>query len=79
MYIPLLQIQCTWKGYYVRKYVFNYYAYKKYMEGLAKKNEIVRARLREEREKAIEERLNREERIQEVRGVGLCIVLYCNW
>ena len=36
------QIQGAWRGYYVRKYVFNYYAQKSYLEGLKRKNEIVR-------------------------------------
>ena len=50
----------------MRKYVFNYYAYKLYMKGLAHTNEIVRARLKQEHEQLEEERLNREERLQEV-------------
>ncbi len=65
------QIQSTWKGYYVRKYVFNYSAYKEYMVNLVKTNETVLAKLKQEREKAVEERLNREEKIQEV-GVKSC-------
>lgn len=29
-------------GYYIRKYVYNYYSRKKYLEGVVTKNEIVR-------------------------------------
>lgn len=31
-----------WRGYYIRKYVFNYYSRKRYLEALQIKNEIVR-------------------------------------
>ena len=36
------------------------------MVDLSRKNEVVLARLKQEREMAIEERLNREEKMQEV-------------
>ncbi len=36
------QIQGLWRGYYVRKYVFDYYAQREYLEGLVRKNELVR-------------------------------------
>lgn len=51
--------------------MFNYSAYKEYMVNLVKTNETVLAKLKQEREKAVEERLNREEKIQEV-GVKSC-------
>ncbi len=38
----LFQIQKVWRGYYTRKYISNYYSRKRYLEGLAIKNEIVR-------------------------------------
>ena len=38
----IFQIQKMWRGYYVRKYVFNYYSRKRYLEALQIKNEIVR-------------------------------------
>ena len=38
-------------GYFVRKYVFNYYAQKEYLMGLAVKNEQVRKELSEHEEK----------------------------
>ena len=38
-------------GYFVRKYVFNYYAQKEYLMGLAMKNEQVRKELSEYEEK----------------------------
>lgn len=37
-----LQIQKMWRGYYIRKYVFNYYSRKRYLEALQVKNEIIR-------------------------------------
>eukprot|EP00794_Sanderia_malayensis_P017456 gene17456-19203_t len=36
------KIQTSWRGYYIRKYIFNYYARKKYLDALVKRNEIVR-------------------------------------
>ena len=36
------QIQQRWRGYYVRKYIHNYHARQKYLDGLARKNEQVR-------------------------------------
>ncbi|RDD39838.1 Spermatogenesis-associated protein 17 [Trichoplax sp. H2] len=48
-------IQKTWRGYWTRKYEFNYYARKKYLEGLALKNEFVRHRLEEVGRKLKEE------------------------
>jgi len=41
------KIQKMWRGFYTRKYVSNYYSRKRYLEGLKKKNEIVRADLEE--------------------------------
>jgi len=38
-------IQKVWRGYYTRKYVFNYYSRKKYLLGLMAKNEAVRQEL----------------------------------
>ncbi|XP_010877377.2 spermatogenesis-associated protein 17 [Esox lucius] len=37
-----VRIQRRWRGYYVRKYVHNYYARRRYMEGLIRKNEEIR-------------------------------------
>ena len=37
-----IQVQKVWRGYYVRKYVFNYYSRKKYLEGLLVKNAMIR-------------------------------------
>jgi hypothetical protein len=45
------RIQKTWKGYYVRKYMFDYYAQKEYLAGLTLKNEQVLQELSEYREK----------------------------
>ncbi|XP_060788878.1 spermatogenesis-associated protein 17 [Neoarius graeffei] len=42
-----VKIQKTWRGFYTRKYVHNYYARKRYLEDLAKKNEQVRRELEE--------------------------------
>lgn len=41
------KIKKVWKGHYVRSHVYDYYAMKKYLGALEKKNEIVRQRLRE--------------------------------
>ncbi|NXT31181.1 SPT17 protein, partial [Pelecanoides urinatrix] len=40
-------IQKRWRGYYVRKYIHNYYALKKYLEAISVNNEIVRKELQE--------------------------------
>ena len=36
------QIQRRWRGFFVRKYVHNFYARKTYLEGVSRKNELVR-------------------------------------
>ncbi|KAF3832457.1 hypothetical protein F7725_026122 [Dissostichus mawsoni] len=35
-------IQRRWRGFFVRKYIHNFYARKRYLEGLSRKNELVR-------------------------------------
>lgn len=67
------QIQRAWRGYYVRKYVFDYHAQKQYLSELRKKNEAVRQRLAEYQMREESERAAREERVMEVceRGEGL--------
>lgn len=50
-------IQRYWRGYYVRKYIHNYYALKAYLEGLVVKNAVVLEQL-----KSHEELINEEER-----------------
>ncbi|KAI3377773.1 hypothetical protein L3Q82_008920, partial [Scortum barcoo] len=42
-----VRIQRRWRGFFVRKYVHNFYARKSYLEGLCRKNEIVRRELDE--------------------------------
>ncbi|KAG1972599.1 spermatogenesis-associated protein 17 [Pimephales promelas] len=42
-----VKIQQRWRGYYVRKYVHNYYARKRYLEGLTRKNEHIRRDIEE--------------------------------
>ncbi|XP_059202570.1 spermatogenesis-associated protein 17 [Centropristis striata] len=42
-----VRIQQTWRGFFVRKYVHNFYARKSYLEGLSRKNELVRRELHE--------------------------------
>lgn len=54
------QIQRCWRGYYVRKFVFDYRAYREYLEGVIKINEITRAYIREQSEKVEQEKLRRE-------------------
>jgi len=39
------KIQTRWRGYYVRKYIFNYYARKRYLVALTERNDIVRRQL----------------------------------
>ena len=46
----VVRIQKRWRGFYVRKYVHNYYARKRYLEALAIKNQIVRSELDELKE-----------------------------
>lgn len=40
-------IQRFWRGFYIRKYIFNYYSRKRYLLGVLAKNEIVRKELEE--------------------------------
>ncbi|XP_010189134.1 PREDICTED: spermatogenesis-associated protein 17, partial [Mesitornis unicolor] len=42
-----VRIQKRWRGYYVRKYIHNYYALKKYLRAISVKNEIVRSELQD--------------------------------
>ena len=63
----MTQIQSTWKGYYVRQYVFDYYAHKREMEELARKNEERRVQLQAQQEREERERIAEEERQHEVR------------
>ncbi|XP_028440236.1 spermatogenesis-associated protein 17 isoform X2 [Perca flavescens] len=42
-----IRIQRRWRGFFVRKYIHNYYARKSYLEGLSRKNELVRMELAE--------------------------------
>uniref|UniRef100_A0A8C9YCX5 Spermatogenesis associated 17 n=1 Tax=Sander lucioperca TaxID=283035 RepID=A0A8C9YCX5_SANLU len=42
-----VRIQKRWRGFFVRKYIHNYYARKSYLEGLSRKNELVRMELAE--------------------------------
>jgi len=41
------QIQKVWRGYYTRRYIHNFYSRKKYLEGVAAKNNVVRKELNE--------------------------------
>ncbi|XP_016382378.1 spermatogenesis-associated protein 17 [Sinocyclocheilus rhinocerous] len=66
-----VKIQQRWRGYYVRKYVHNYYARKRYLEGLTRKNEHIRRDLEEfaelqrrERERITLEKEEKEKNIQ---------------
>ncbi|XP_071778090.2 spermatogenesis-associated protein 17 [Centroberyx gerrardi] len=42
-----VRIQRRWRGFYARKYIHNYYARKRYLEGLSMKNQLVRRGLDE--------------------------------
>ena len=61
-----LQIQRNWRGYYVRRFVFDYRAYKAYLCGVVAVNERVRAYIRQEEEKREQERQAREDHMHEV-------------
>jgi hypothetical protein len=65
-----VQIQRNWRGYYVRKYIFNYRTYKEYLKGVMEINEIVRARAKVEQDRVEKERAEREEYLHEVREWG---------
>lgn len=67
-------IQKLWRGYYIRKYIYNYYSRKRYLEGVIIKNEAVRRELEEfalkskqekEQKKEMEEKLARERKARE--------------
>ncbi|PVD26298.1 hypothetical protein C0Q70_13969 [Pomacea canaliculata] len=57
------KIQKIWRGYYVRKYVFDFYSRRRYIEALKLKNEIIRIELQE----YIEHQTILHKRIQEER------------
>lgn len=59
------QIQKIWRGYYIRKYVYNYYSVKRYLEALEVKNAIVRSELEDYCEQ--QENLRRRQREHEDR------------
>ncbi|XP_070818933.1 spermatogenesis-associated protein 17 [Chaetodon trifascialis] len=42
-----VRIQRRWRGFFVRKYIHNFYARKNYLDGLSRKNELVRRELDE--------------------------------
>ncbi|KAJ7402278.1 Spermatogenesis-associated protein 17 [Pitangus sulphuratus] len=43
----VMKIQKRWRGYYVRKYIHNYYALKKYLQAVSVNNAFVRSELQE--------------------------------
>ncbi|KAJ8306875.1 hypothetical protein KUTeg_014959 [Tegillarca granosa] len=55
------KIQKVWRGFYVRKYVFNYHSRKRYLDALQIKNEIVRSELEEYAEQQEQIRIRKEE------------------
>ncbi|XP_067117069.1 spermatogenesis-associated protein 17 [Osmerus mordax] len=66
-----VRVQRRWRGFYTRKYVHNFYARKRYLEGLMRTNELVRRELGEfaeyqqrEREHVAMEREEQENTIQ---------------
>jgi len=58
------QIQKVWRGFYVRKYVFNYYSRKRYLEGLVVKNDIIRSELSDYADQQRQQRLHQHELMQ---------------
>ncbi|XP_040283545.1 spermatogenesis-associated protein 17 [Bufo bufo] len=67
-----VRIQKRWRGYHARKYVHNYYALKKYLEGVAMKNYFVRKELEEYTEMRSKEKRKKDlesaERVKEQRA-----------
>eukprot|EP00112_Aurelia_sp_Birch-Aquarium-sp1_P006293 Seg1697.10_Seg1697.9 transcript_id=Seg1697.10_Seg1697.9/GoldUCD/mRNA.D3Y31 product="Spermatogenesis-associated protein 17" protein_id=Seg1697.10_Seg1697.9/GoldUCD/D3Y31 len=62
------KIQTQWRGYYVRKYIFNYYARKKYLLALVDRNELVRKELEViSMQRTAEESRQKEEKKQEAK------------
>jgi hypothetical protein len=61
------KIQGTWRGYYVRKYVFDYHAQQRYLRELRRKNEAVRERLAQFKIRQDLEQSAREETLMELR------------
>nr|XP_020445595.1 spermatogenesis-associated protein 17 isoform X2 [Monopterus albus] len=43
----MVKIQRRWRGFFVRKYIHNFYVRKRYLQGLSRKNELVRRDLDE--------------------------------
>ncbi|XP_052010178.1 spermatogenesis-associated protein 17 [Xyrauchen texanus] len=79
-----VKIQQRWRGYYVRKYVHNYYARKRYLEGVARKNDLIRRDLAEfaelqkrERERIALEKEEQEKNIQAQRLHFLLSTKHC--
>ncbi|KAM4693916.1 spermatogenesis-associated protein 17 isoform 2-T2 [Discoglossus pictus] len=62
-----VRIQKRWRGYYVRKYKHNYYALKKYLEGVSITNDIVRKELVEFAEMKVDENVKKELETEEKR------------
>nr|CAB3266513.1 spermatogenesis-associated protein 17-like [Phallusia mammillata] len=56
-----VRIQKRWHGYYTRKHIHNFYARKRYLEGLAIKNQIVRNELAEYQEQQMTETSKRQQ------------------
>jgi hypothetical protein len=61
------QIQSRWRGYYVRKYVFDFYAQRRYLTELRRKNEIVGRRLEEARMQKEREETERQKTVEKLR------------
>lgn len=55
-----IKIQRCWRAYFVRRYVFDYYAYRRFLLGLMIKNEQVRTSLEEEWKLKEDQRTKRE-------------------
>jgi hypothetical protein len=61
------KIQSRWRGYYVRKYVFDFYAQRRYLTELRRKNEIVGRRLEEARMQKEREETERQKTVEKLR------------
>ncbi|XP_067942283.1 spermatogenesis-associated protein 17-like [Watersipora subatra] len=58
------RIQKVWRGFYVRKYIFNYYSFKRYLSSLLIKNETIRETLAAYKEQQQTERMQAEAKAQ---------------
>jgi len=57
-----IKIQKVWRGFYTRKYIYNFYSRKRYLEAIQEKNQAVREELAEVAERHIANQTQEQER-----------------